>query len=163
MDGWNHFLFLMVPTRMSIGLKQATWTHACLLNVINILENAWAFASAALVKYLIVRSKKYISNFEMIEIIWWLFFFFRSRSRKKKCQKGKWQNIPYFCKWWLFGENLCLFFTWLVFLSSLMPIILNKPLKLVTVLKARGILEMIIPQVIFTELFSSWHTHMHRV
>ena len=145
MEGWNHFLFLMVPTRMSIGSKQVTWTHACLLNVINILENAWAFISAVLIKYLIVRSKKYISNFEMIEIFWWPFFFFHSRSRKKKCQKGKWQNIPYFCKWWLFGENLCLFFTWLVFLSSFMPIILNKPLKLVTVLKARGILEMIIP------------------
>ena len=68
MEGWNHFLFLMVPTRMSIGSKQATLTHACLLNVMNILENAWAFASAALIKYLIVRSKKYISNFEMIEI-----------------------------------------------------------------------------------------------
>lgn len=46
-------------------------------------------------------------NFAMIEILW-CFFFFRSRSRKKKCQKAKLQNIPCFCKWWWFGKSICI-------------------------------------------------------
>ena len=81
MERWNNFLFLMVRTRMSIGTKQATWTHARLVYAINIRTNAPTFAST-LIKYLIVGRRKDILNFAMIEILW-CFFFFRSRSRKK--------------------------------------------------------------------------------